>query len=203
MQFMKWWMVFRAAWLAAILFLSTACTHDGGVQASSPSFSGGDNLPFAQVSDKGGISPTASLSPASPAEVPIGTPITVRIESAVSSAGAQPGDSFQALLDVPVVIDGRTVIPSGSGVAGKVVAAKPASADNEFGFVRLTLISVSLGDKTTPVRTANIFVKAASPYPAPAPGSLQAAQPLATKDVEFPSERRLTFRLAQAFSMRR
>jgi hypothetical protein len=200
MRLMKWWKTLSGTSLVAAVLFSSACSHEPGVQASGPSFGGGDNLPFERTSDKGGISPTASLAPA---EIPTGMPITVRIESAVSSANSHPGDPFQAVLDVPIVVDGATIAAAGSAIAGKVVGAKAASPDNEFGFVRLTLASVTIDGRTLPLQTANVFVKAAASYPMPARHvGVQAAQRFATKDVEFPAERRLTFRLTQAISTR-
>jgi len=176
------------------LLFSTACTHEAGVQASSPNFSSTKDLPFARASDRAGISPTASLAAS---EIPSGTPITVRIESQVSSASSRPEDAFSAVLDVPIDIDGQTIAPSGSAVAGKVVEAGAASPTNDFGYVRLTLTSISVDGKSLPVQTANIFVKAAAPYITPVRARVHSTQRLSARDVEFPAERRLTFRLTQ------
>jgi hypothetical protein len=202
MQFMKRWQAFWWAWFAAILLLSPGCSRQAGMQASSPDFASGQNLPFEQASDKTGIYPTASLAAT---EIPTGTSLTIRIESPVSSATSQPGDIFQAVLDSPIVIEGQTVAPRGSAVAGKVIAAKPASAANEFGYLRLALTTISLAGKSHPVQTGGTFVKGPAPGPVsvlpsgPA-GRRNSAQHFATKDVEFPAERRLTFRLTQALA---
>jgi hypothetical protein len=200
MQGMKYRKRLLGSWMGAVLLLGTACNHEAGVEAAAPSFSGGQNLPFERVSDKGGLSPTASLVSA---EIPRATPVTVRIESKVSSAHSQPGDSFWAILDVPIVVDGQSIAASGSSVAGKVIASAAASADNQFGSVRLTLTSLTVDGKILPIQTANIFVKAASPYSISSRGSgQQATPPGTTNDVEFPAERRLTFRLTQSLSTR-
>ena len=193
--------IFWGVLLGAILFSAAGCSHQPGVQASGPSFASEQDLPFERASDKAGLSPTASLTAA---EMPRGTPITVRVESPVSSASSRPGEIFHAVLDVPIVVDEKMIAPSGSAIAGKVVEARAASAENEFGFVRLTLTSISLDSKNLPIQTANIFVKGAAPYarsalPVDAAVSRGERHP-ATKDVEFPAERRLTFRLTQTLS---
>jgi len=198
MRFMSGWHELGWALTVAFLLFSTACTHEAGVQASGPSFAADKDLPFERASDRAGISPTASLAQA---EIPSGTSITVRIESPVSSASSRPDDPFSAVLDVPIDVEGRTIAPSGSVVTGKVVEARAASANNEYGYVRLTLTSISAEGKTLPLQTANIFVKAAAPYLTPVRASGAHPTPRSvTRDVEFPAERRITFRLTQPVS---
>src|SRR5207244_1500317 len=93
-------------------------------------------MPFDRLADKKGVSPTASLLPAS---IPAGTPIAIRLQSPVSSASSQSGDSFEAALDEPVVINGQAVAPRGATVTGKVVEAKASGNLQDPGYLRLTL----------------------------------------------------------------
>jgi LssY-like putative type I secretion system component LssY len=53
-------------------------------------------------------------------ELPIGTPLSVRLTSRVSSRTSQPGDAIAAVLIAPVEIDGDTVIPAGWTLRGIV-----------------------------------------------------------------------------------
>ena len=56
--------------------------------------------------------------------VPKGTPITAVVDQALASDKNHKGDSFVASLSSPVKIDGKTVLPKGAHITGKVVTAK-------------------------------------------------------------------------------
>ena len=113
-------------------------------------------LPFDRSADSQGISPTISIAPAS---IPSGTPITIRLQSPVSSSVSQSGDSFDAVLDDPLIIDGQTVAPRGAPVTGRVLAAKASGNLKEPGFLRVTLVSLSVNGKSVPIQTSIIFEK--------------------------------------------
>src|SRR5689334_10195887 len=61
---------------------------------------------------------------ARPLVVPANTAIYVRLQQSISSSTAQPGQQFSAVLDEPLVVDGKTLAPSGTAVTGKVVSAR-------------------------------------------------------------------------------
>lgn len=65
----------------------------------------------------GGVASTRAI------ELPIGTPLSVRLTSRVSSRASQPGDAIAAVLIAPVEIDGDTVIPAGWTLRGVVSEA--------------------------------------------------------------------------------
>ena len=94
--------------------------------------------------------------------VPAGTPITVRTQSAISSETAQPGDSFDAVLDQALVIKGQTVAPRGAGVRGRVVAARRSGRMHNSGYLRITLAALDLNGKQVPVETSSIFASGGS-----------------------------------------
>jgi hypothetical protein len=94
--------------------------------------------------------------------VPAGTPITVRTQSAISSETAQPGDSFDAVLDQALVIKGQTVAPRGAGVRGRVVAARQSGRMHNSGYLRITLAALDLSGKQVPVETSSIFASGGS-----------------------------------------
>lgn len=94
--------------------------------------------------------------------VPAGTPITVRTQSAISSETAQPGDSFDAVLDQALVIKGQTVAPRGAGVRGRVVAARRSGRMHNSGYLRITLAALDLSGKQVPVETSSIFASGGS-----------------------------------------
>jgi hypothetical protein len=94
--------------------------------------------------------------------VPSGTPITVRLLSTVSSASAHAGDEFEATLDQPIVIDGKTVAAEGSQVTGRVVAARHSGRLRHPGFLRIALTSLTLNGKAVPVRSSSVVVAGGS-----------------------------------------
>ncbi len=91
--------------------------------------------------------------------VPAGTPISIRLQQAVSSRSARPGDRFDAVLDQPLVIDGKTVADKGAAVTGRVVQAKPSGRLHDSGYLRLTLASIEVNGKAVPVQASSVFVK--------------------------------------------
>lgn len=54
------------------------------------------------------------------APVPAGTALMVKLETTLATFSNKAGDPFQARLTEPVVLDGKTVIPAGSMVEGRV-----------------------------------------------------------------------------------
>lgn len=52
--------------------------------------------------------------------VPEGTPLKVKLETTISTFSSKVGDAFHGKTTEPVVIDGKTLIPSGSTVEGRV-----------------------------------------------------------------------------------
>jgi hypothetical protein len=76
------------------------------------------------------------------AQIPAGTPITVRIGSEISSGTAKVGQSFEGTLAKDVVVGGKTVAKSGSPVRGKVTLAKSSGRLHAPGQLSIRLTSV-------------------------------------------------------------
>jgi hypothetical protein len=62
----------------------------------------------------------ASASAQSGITLPAGTPLTVKLESTLTSFSSRPGDPFQGRITTAVVVDGKTAIPTGATVQGRV-----------------------------------------------------------------------------------
>src|SRR5215472_12602725 len=56
--------------------------------------------------------------------IPEGSPFDVTLDETLASNVNHAGDSFAASLSEPVVENGKTIIPAGAHVAGRVVDAK-------------------------------------------------------------------------------
>jgi hypothetical protein len=148
-------LVLTLAW--AILAWMTGCSRQMAVPGLATTADGTRQLPFDHISDGGGNSPTAAFTPQ---EIPAGAEIIVRLGSALSSEDSRVGDSFEAVLDAPVMVSGKTIALQGSRVTGRVVATKASGGFHDPGYLRVTLASISINGKSTPVQTSSIFAKA-------------------------------------------
>lgn len=88
--------------------------------------------------------------------IPAGTPLTVRLQSAVSSASAQSGDTFEAVLDEPIVVRGDTVVPRGADVTGRVVTANAGGHLHKPAYLSLTLVSLAWHGNHMRVNTSTV-----------------------------------------------
>ena len=100
-----------------------------------------------------------SVAPFTPTlTIPEDTPIAIRMQETVSSASARPGEQFDAVLDDPILVDERTVVPRGVPVVGRVVEARHSGHLNHSGYVRITLVSITIQGKPVPVETSSLFM---------------------------------------------
>jgi hypothetical protein len=85
--------------------------------------------------------------------VPEGTDLTVVLDQSLSTARNRPGDMFQASVAVPIVIDGKTVIPKDARVKGHVVDAQASGRLSGIARLVLTLDSVEVDGESYDVAT--------------------------------------------------
>jgi peptidoglycan hydrolase-like protein with peptidoglycan-binding domain len=67
--------------------------------------------------------------------LPSDTVISVQMNGTLSSRTARVGDKFNATVTVPVYVNGRTVIPAGSIIEGRVTQVTPAKRMNRSGTI--------------------------------------------------------------------
>ena len=207
------WVPICLIFISVILITATGCSKQA---VSGPTATAGTGqLPFDRVSDTAGITPTDGFVSD---EIPAGTEVTILLRLALSSADSRPGDSFQAILDEPIVVAGQTVLPRGALVSGTVVAAKAGGHEPDPGYLRVTLSSIAVNGKPIPLQTSSIFAKGRAyggrrgPQLKRSAGDAQVAAAQSAmgsgngseprfnpgqSDVRFSTDRRLTFRLAQ------
>jgi predicted small lipoprotein YifL len=145
--------------LVVVLMLAitlAGCSQRGGLPVTIENQATNDQLPFSTASDKDGIFPTGSLTPTA---IPAGTPVTIHVQLSLSSATSHSGDSFEAVLDQPIIVRGREVAPRGAIVAGKILDARASDQLQEPGYMRLALTAISINGKSFPIQTSSIFVK--------------------------------------------
>ena len=151
------WVIFS---LAAVLATMLGCSHQpaDNPQASTSDSTSTDNpkLPFDSAPKKGLFSESAPVP--KEVNVPAGTPLTIRLQNAVSSATANTGDAFEAVLDEPLVVDGETITPKDTAVRGRVLAVRKSGRLHNSGYLRIGLSSMELNGKSVPIQTSSIFV---------------------------------------------
>lgn len=191
----------HSAILLITLSLLSACARPPAEGASN---STSQKLPFDREPRSTGISPSQSLLP-SASKLPEGTPIPIRLGSALSSARAHAGDTFSATLDVPIVIDGQTLLARGTSATGRVLEAKSAASflgrsmerPLEPGYLRIVLVSLNVDGRQVMIETSSIFAKG-GPREERNPAAGTASGPSQkNKDIVLGINRRLNFRLAQ------
>jgi hypothetical protein len=94
--------------------------------------------------------------------VPVGAVIDVQFSQTLSSETAHAGDSWQGSVTIPVYVDGREVIPSGSVLNGVVVRAEKAQQGSRAR-LELRVTSVRIGDRQTSLSAYSDPVIAGSP----------------------------------------
>jgi hypothetical protein len=90
-----------------------------------------------------------------PVTLPDGTVIPVTLDQTISSADSRSGDEFIATVSEPVVAEGKTVIPQGAHVKGRVVDAKSSGRLNSPGRLELALTSVEVGGIQYDIQTSD------------------------------------------------
>jgi len=168
----------------------SGCSRQAGVLSLTQPAEASRGLPFNETSKESGISPTQAFAPST---VPAGTQIIVRLTYPVSSDQARIGDSFEAVLDQPILVNGLKVMRQGAPVQGRVASAKPSDPPNHAGYLRLTLSSINDQRMMLAVHTSSIFAKGSSR----ANQSVTLDEPRSRNDgnAEFSTVQRLTFRL--------
>jgi hypothetical protein len=155
----------RALWIAVLVLmtiLAVACGKETGVPNEEMAASDdSQKLPFDREPRSTGISPTHSLVPTI-SKLAAGTPLTIRLQSTLSSVSSNAGDSFSGTLEESVVIEGQTAVPRGAAVTGRVLAAKASGRLHDPGYLRIALVSIDAEGKAVAIETSSIFAKGGS-----------------------------------------
>jgi hypothetical protein len=93
--------------------------------------------------------PVAPPPPPSTVTLQPGTLLNVRLVDSLSSDKNQPGDSFHATLDQPLVVDGFVIAERGARVEGRVVESKKAGRVKGVSDLALRLTHLHTSDGQT------------------------------------------------------
>jgi hypothetical protein len=91
--------------------------------------------------------------PPQPVTIPSGTQLSVRLNDTLDSEKNQVGDTFHGSLSAPIVIDGKTAIPAGSDVVGRVANVQSAGRFAGSSLLTLELSSLTINGKTYNLQT--------------------------------------------------
>jgi YMGG-like Gly-zipper len=94
--------------------------------------------------------------------IPAGTHLVVRMIDGIDSDRNKVGDSFQASLDEPLIVDSTQVAPKGTTVYGKLEQAKSAGRIEGRSELRLVLTGIVLNGSTYNMVTGDYTVQGSS-----------------------------------------
>jgi hypothetical protein len=205
----------RAAALAFLAF-GSACARQAGSQHAGQNLPATEEAPpFQQVQNVASSTrtlaipqdskPSTSLPfrPTQPCVLPSGTFVTVKLNRSLVPEKVHAGDTFLGSVAGPILIDGRTVIDSGTQVTGRIESAQASSPrfdrsttsgiNRGKGYVQLTLTTIVVDGKHLPLQTASLFARGTSPQSSSS--SRRIDTDVQSGTVRVQKGRRLTFRL--------
>ncbi|MBC7986349.1 MAG: hypothetical protein H7X93_06715 [Sphingomonadaceae bacterium] len=110
-------------------------------------------LAQAQASGSAARSTTAPIeAPSACCVVPALTEVSIEIVDPVNSRSSQRGDRFAIRLSVPLVVEGRTVLPAGNPGVGEVVHAARARMGGKAGELILAARYLEHDGRQIPLR---------------------------------------------------
>lgn len=123
--------------------------------------------------------------------VPKGTAISATVGQTLASNKNHSGDSFAASLSAPVKVGGKTVIPKGAHVTGRVVTAKKRGPAE----LTVALASVEIRGKSYALETNSTGPSGKSQAKNNTKDGAAAKE---KKDIIFPTESHLKFKLTKS-----
>lgn len=112
--------------------------------------------PAGTKSNLGSTATATKPAAAQPIEIPAGTVMTVRLDSAVGSKSSNAGDTFTATVADPVEVDGTVVIPKGAEASGTVHEAVPAGRIKGGSKLRISLDHITINGKRYQIASSSV-----------------------------------------------
>ncbi len=143
---------------------ATNSTDQTTATQSSANGTVADNLPPASSPSGSPTQNTQAAQNQAPPKLvlPIGTPITVRLQERLSSASAKPGERFEAAVDQPVMVGDQIVVPVGAAVEGHVTVARHSGRLHHPGELGLTLDRVTVDQQIINLTTSRVAARGQS-----------------------------------------
>jgi hypothetical protein len=140
--------------LGLALLALTACQQPG-VQAADPAVLPGASPAAGPASAAPNGSTATAPNPPPEITLPQGTAVRVRLAQSIDTERNRAGDRFQATLDVPLVRDGRVIVPQGTMFYGHVTESKPSGRFKGRAMLALRLDSFDLNGQNYAIRSTS------------------------------------------------
>ncbi len=88
-----------------------------------------------------------------PVTVPTGTQVSIRLTDQLDSEKSQVGDVFHGSISTPIVVEGKTVVPSSADVEGRVVEVKSAGRFAGQSDLVIELTQLHMNGKSYSIQT--------------------------------------------------
>ena len=182
----KLWLVVAAAGLLTVAGCSNQATNEDAA------------TPKKAETPKAASIPSKEPPPTTLVTVPKGTAISATVGQTLASNKNHVGDTFAASLSTPVKIEGKTVIPKGAKVVGRVVKVKNKE-------LKVTLASVELHGKSYELETNSVAQSVKNQAKNNPKDSAKAKGKTDKKDKKdittLPAQSHLSFKLAKAVTI--
>ncbi len=182
----KLWLAVTAAGLLTVAGCSNQATNEDAA------------TPKKAEAPKAASVPSKEPQPTTLVTVPKGTAISATVGQTLASNKNHVGDTFAASLSTPVKIEGKTVIPKGAKVVGRVVKVKNKE-------LKVTLASVELHGKSYELETNSVAQSAKNQAKNSPKDSAKAKGKTDKKDKKdvttLPAQSHLSFKLAKAVTI--
>jgi hypothetical protein len=86
--------------------------------------------------------------------IPAGTRVTVRLAQTIASNTAHEGDAFDATVTSPIIVKGKTLVPTGSTASGTVTAANSRGKFKGAAVLSLRLASLRVAGTRTQIASS-------------------------------------------------
>jgi len=137
-------------------------TFGGQTSSSSPSASAPAPVVMQAQPAAQSTGQTTAGSPGATVLVPAGTHLVVRMIDGIDSNQNKVGDTFQASLEDPLIVDSTQVAPKGTMVYGKLEQVKSAGRIQGQSELRLVLTGIVLNGSTRNIVTGDYTVQGSS-----------------------------------------
>ena len=146
--------VHRNLWLAlaaAALLTVAGCSNTATVEASNTAKPADTAKPAATAKPVAAAKPASAKAPqpTTMVTVPKGTAISATVGQTLATDKNKVGDTFAASLTTPITVEGKTVIPKGAHVTGRIVTVKKHE-------LKVTLASVVIHGKSYDLETNSV-----------------------------------------------
>jgi hypothetical protein len=106
--------------------------------------------------------PSERTPAAASVTIPAGTVLNVRMIDGVDSETSQLGQTFQASLDDPIMVNGETVVPRGADVVAKLVEDKQSGKISGRTELTMDLVSIRVNGRMVDLNTQEVTTSSES-----------------------------------------